>query len=207
MATGTIERPPSAFGFGGDGILLTSADDLDNILASGHYYWYSTTPSNAPITVSHCGLDVSHGGPNTMQRVYRGTYGTPAYPFEYVRFKYSNNAWTDWTKVAVEEDILSHITPETGVTFQKAKRIGNLVLLQFISSKITTANTYQTCATIDSGYRPAASHVYGGVVQCASGGDFGYGFCQVNSNGSVACYYSKATSYGLICTMTYYIGS
>lgn len=202
MANSTIKRGADSCGFP-DPIVLHATEDLDNVKLTGFYRWASTNkPTHYPLNESGKMIVLNRSADEVDQLYFcanavsgmklRTLFGT---------------TWSGWYNVAIEEDISSHVTPGTGTTLQKAKRIGNFVLLQLVSAKVTTANTYQQIATIDSGYRPAASHLYGGTVQCSSTNDFGYGFVQATSTGAVSVFYSKATSYGLQCTITYYIGS
>ncbi len=188
MASGTIERPPSAFGFGNDGILLTSADDLDNITASGHYYWYSTTPANAPIAVSHCGMDVSRGNPNIMQRVYRGTYGSPARPFEYVRYKYSTNAWTDWEKVVSGYATFS--TAAIGIAgIAEGRVIGGIAFLRFYDFKPTSAS--YNLGTLPAGLKPSVNSY--GTLLSADGTNAIR--AEVQTSGSVSIVHGDTAKY------------
>ena len=211
MATSHISKSPQAFGFGGTRLLPSEANggNLNTLTENGIYSWGpGGKPANAPW----------NRGVVLQERISNDSSASESFQIAAsskqnakelkVRWRYSSDpTWDNWEMVALEEDISSHVTPATGTNLQKAKRIGNFVLLQLVSPKITTANTYQQIATVDSGYRPAASHIYGGTVQCSSTSDFGYGFVQVTSTGAVAILYSKATSYGLQCTITYYIGS
>lgn len=103
-------------------------------------------------------------------------------------------------------DISSHITAETGVTINRARQIGNLVIICLTTPKVTSANTQINLATIDSGYRPLAGTSYAGNIAWASTGDFGYGVVAANGGGSINMMYSKTTSYGLYCTVVYFIG-
>ena len=164
MASGTIERPPSAFGFGTSGIELTSANDLNDITTSGHYYWSGSKPSHIPVDVSHCGLDVSSDGVNMMQRVFRGTYGNPAYPFEYVRYKYSTSAWTDWERVVPGYATYSGST--IGITgIAEGRVIGGIALLRFYDFKPTSAS--YNLGTLPAGLKPAVNSY--GVLMSADG--------------------------------------
>ena len=111
-----MQSLPQMAGLISDGIGIPNTDDLNNYVDTG-WYWYNTAPTNAPVTTSYCGLHVERSAVNIKQTVYRGTYGNPAAPAEWVRYKYSNNAWTPWVKQvtdALTEDLVLHVNSVSG---------------------------------------------------------------------------------------------
>ena len=98
-------------------------------------------------------------------------------------------------------DISSHITLETGVYIDSARKYGNVITITGRFSKIVTANSARTLATIASGYRPIQTT--SGSVAIASVSDFGYGILTLTLSGELSVIFSKATTYGMYFSITY----
>ena len=190
---------------------IDSAANLNNYKTPGMYRW-AYAPTNAPTYGIGSGwtnsqMEVRANSDNSFvtQIVMYNPGSDSRYPN--VKRVWTGSAWGNWYPIVDQgEDISSHITPETGVAINRARRIGNLVIINLTAPKVTSANTQISLATIDSGYRPASGLSYTGTITFASTSDFGYGVIWAAGTGSIAMMYSKTTSYGLYCTIVYYIG-
>lgn len=201
MATGTIKRGADSCGFP-DPIVLHATEDLNDVKSTGLYRWASTNkPTHYPLNESGKMIVINRSSDEVDQLYFCASAANGML----IRTFYGTT-WSNWYNVAVEEDISSHITPETGVTLNRARRIGNLVIVDLTAPKVTSANTQINLATIDSGYRPGSGLSYSGNIAWASTGDFGYGVVAANGSGIINMMYSKTTSYGLYCTVVYFIG-
>lgn len=77
--------------------ILTSADDIDNVIATGMYRWTANSiPQNCPIsTLGHLIV----GGKGTRFQIVMGTSG------RFVsRNRYSDGTFTDWAATAIEDN-------------------------------------------------------------------------------------------------------
>ena len=92
-----MQSLPQMAGIIMDGIGIPNTADLDDYVNTG-WYWYNTAPTNAPTASSYCALHVERAGVNIKQTVYRGNYGNPDAPAEWVRYKYSTSDWKPWAK-------------------------------------------------------------------------------------------------------------
>ena len=111
-----MQSLPQMAGLIQDGLGIPNTADLDDYVNTG-WYWYNTAPTNAPTTASYCGLHVERSGVNIKQTVYRGNYGNPDAPAEWVRYKYSTSAWKPWVQRVTQmlaADLALHVNATSG---------------------------------------------------------------------------------------------
>lgn len=149
-------------------------------LASGLYWASSAIGTNAALSTSNLTADAS-GGLNKLKA----------------------DIDTLNSNLGKGEDISSSVTLVTGATLKNARKYGNRIIIEGVSTKITTANTFQNVGTIASGYQPSASKT--GVVASGATTDFGYGQTTIATNGSIDVIYSKTTTYGLTFFVEYIV--
>lgn len=108
--TAFVQGELSAHGLDANGVQLSSANDLDNIVTTGWYYWTTTVPSNSPTIYGYGSMYVDHAGSNIKQTVFRDNK-------EYTRNKYGSNAWPAWHEVdmtSLAADLTLHVDAVNG---------------------------------------------------------------------------------------------
>lgn len=94
--------------------ILTSGDDMDDVVESGIYSWaYNSIPQNCPITVVGTLLvltpEKSGGNDHFVQIVYTDAQGT------FVR-NYTSSGWGDWHRFVLPEDLAGYVGPGSQIT-------------------------------------------------------------------------------------------
>ena len=110
-ATAGRLMPVGAFGLGGVGIALTSADDLDAVRPNGLYSWSSSKPVNAP--ASYCQMiQMERSGHNSRtQIVFRSGSGAMDTYFR----GYTGGVWQDWRMLLHNANAVGTVSQSGGV--------------------------------------------------------------------------------------------
>lgn len=108
--TAFVQGELSAHGLDTNGIQISSANDLNDIVTTGWYYWSTTVPANSPTTYGYGSMYVDHAGSNVKQTVFRNDK-------EYRRVKYGSNVWPEWHEVdttSLAADLTLHVNAASG---------------------------------------------------------------------------------------------
>lgn len=100
-----------AFGLGGAGAVLTSADDLNDLRPNGLYSWSSNKPANAPDSYSQMIHMERSGGNSRSQIVFRSGSGALETYFR----GYTGGAWQDWRMLFNNANIVGPVSQSGGV--------------------------------------------------------------------------------------------
>jgi len=103
--------PVGAFGLGGAGILLTSADDLDDIRPNGLYVWSNDTPVNAPDSLCQMIHIARSANYSRSQIVFQSGGGAMDTYFR----GYTAGAWQDWRMLLHNANIVGPVSQSGGV--------------------------------------------------------------------------------------------
>lgn len=100
-----------AFGLGGSGVTLTSADDLDDSRPNGFYTWTSNRPVNAPDSFCQM-IHLERSGSNSRsQIIFRSGAGAVDTYFR----GYTGGAWQDWRMLLNNANIVGPVSQSGGV--------------------------------------------------------------------------------------------
>ena len=103
--------PVGAFGLGGAGILLTSADNLDDVRPSGLYSWANSKPVNAANSVCQMIHMERTGHYSRSQIVFRSGGGAMDASFR----GYTGGAWREWRTLLHNANIVGPVSQSGGV--------------------------------------------------------------------------------------------